>query len=126
MLNKIFKSGLIGVFSLVMIMVFTSCQKEKEIIAVIIVKNSTGGVVENASVTLFPESTQSTTTGFYPNPSLTKINKTDANGQAEFTYELEVILNIEVSKVEGNDTITGANIIRLLKGKSVTKIVEIN
>jgi len=35
-------------------------------------------------------------------------------------------LNIAVTKVEGNSTYTGVNIIRLLKGKSTTKVVEIN
>ena len=45
MLNKIFKSGLIGVFALVMIVAITSCQKEKETIGIIIVKDSNGVVV---------------------------------------------------------------------------------
>ena len=125
MLNRIFKSGLIGVFALVMIVVFTSCQKEKETIGIIIVKNSNGQVVSSASVTLFPEPAISPQ-GNLPDPSLTKTNNTDANGQAQFTYELEAILNIEVIKVDGNSTYTVANIIRLLKGKTVTKVVEIN
>ena len=125
MLNRIFKSGLIGVLSLVMIVTFTSCQKEKETIGVIIVKNSSGAVVSGASVTLFPEPGLSPQ-GATPDRSLRKTNNTDANGQAEFTYELEAILNIEVTKVDGNSTYTGINIIRLLKGKSVTKVVEIN
>ena len=52
--------------------------------------------------------------------------KTDINGQVQFTYDLEVILNIEVIKEDGNSIYTAANIIRLLKGKTVTKVVEIN
>ena len=126
MLNKIFKSGLIGVFALAMIVIVTSCQKEKETIGIIIVKDSNSAVVPNASVTLFPDPTPSPTTGFYPDPSLTKTNPTDANGRVEFTYELEAILNISATKTEGNATYTGVNIIRLLRGKSVTKVVEIN
>ena len=125
MLNKIFKSGLMGVFALVMIVAITSCQKEKETIGIIIVKDSNGAVVPNTDVTLFPNQTISSG-GAYPDPSLTKSKWTDANGQAEFTYELEAILNIEAIKVDGNSTYTGVNIIRLLKGKSVTKVVEIN
>jgi hypothetical protein len=125
MLNKIFKSGLIGFFALVMIVAFASCQKEKETIGIIIVKDSNGQVVSSASVTLFPEPAISPQ-GNLPDPSLTKTNNTDANGQVQFTYELEAILNIEVVKHEGNDTLQGINIIRLLKGKSVTKVVEIN
>ena len=125
MLNKIFKLGLIGAFALVMTVTFTSCEKEKETTGVIIVKNSNGVVVPNASVTVFPDQTISPS-GTYPDPSLTKSKWTDANGQAEFTYELEAILNIEVTKVDGNSTYTGVNIIRLLKEKTVTKVVEIN
>ena len=124
MLNKIFKSGLIGVFALVMAIAFTSCQKEKETIGIIIVKYSNGQVVPNADVTLFPEPVISPQ-GSLPDPSLTKSNWTDANGQAQFTYELEAILNIRVEKVDGNSTYNGVNIIRLLKGKSVTKVVEV-
>ena len=125
MLNRIFKSGLIGVFALVMTVNFTSCQKEKDTIGVIIVKDSSGAVVSGASVTLFPEPGLSPQ-GVTPDPSLRKTNNTDANGQVEFTYDLEAILNINIIQYEGNDTLVGVDIIRLLKGKSVTKIVEIN
>ena len=126
MLNKIFKSGLIGVFALAMIVIVTSCQKEKETIGIIIVKDSNGAVVPNTDVTLSPDQTISSG-GAYPDPLLTKgPKKTDANGQAQFTYELEAILNISVTKTEGNTTYTGVNIIRLLRGKSVTQVVEIN
>ena len=126
MLNRIFKSGLIGVFSLVMIATVTSCQKEKETIGIIIVKNSNGAVVSGASVTLWPDSTISPQGTNPDHRSLNKTNKTDENGKAQFTYELEAILNIEVIKVDGNSTYTGTNIIRLIRGKSVTKVVEIN
>ena len=125
MLNRIFKSGLIGVFALVMTVAITSCQKEIATIGIIIVKDSNGAVVPEADVTLFPNQTISSS-GLYPDPSLTKSKPTDANGQAEFYYDLEAILNIEVTKVDGNSIYTGANIIRLLKGKSVTKVVEVN
>ena len=125
MLNRIFKSGLIGVFSLVMIVTFTSCQKEKDTVGVIIVRNSSGQAIQDASVTLFPDQTFSPT-GSLPNASLTKTNKTDVNGEAQFTYDLEVVLNIEVTKVEGNSTYTGAGVIQLLKGKTKTEVVEIN
>ena len=125
MLNRIFKSGLIGFFALVMIFTFNSCQKEKATIGIIIVKNSDGAVVPNASVMLFPKPVISTQ-GNLPDPSLTKSKWTDASGQAEFDYELEAILNVEVIKEDGNSTYTGIDIIRLLKGKTVTEVVEIN
>ena len=125
MLNKIFKLGLIGVFALVMVVTVTSCQKEKETIGIIIVKDSDGDLVSNAEVTLSPEQAISSG-GEYPESDLTKTNETDANGEVQFTYELEAILNVEVTKESGNSTYTGANIIRLLKGKTITKVVEIN
>ena len=126
MLNKIFKSILIGVFSLAMTATFTSCEKEKETIAVIIVKNSNGQTIQGADVKLFPDQTISPS-GLLPDQSLTKTKTTDANGRVEFnTYDLPVILNIEVTKIEGNDTLVGAEIIRLLKGKTKTQVVEIN
>jgi len=126
MLNKIFKSILIGVFALVMTATFTSCEKEKETIAVIIVKNSNGKTIQGADVKLFPDQTISPS-GLLPDQSLTKTKTTDANGRVEFnTYDLPVILNIEVTKIEGNDTLVGAEIIRLLKGETKTQVVEIN
>jgi len=126
MLNKIFKSILIGVFALVMTATFTSCEKEKETIAVIIVKNSNGQTIQGADVKLFPDQTISPS-GLLPDQSLTKTKTTDANGRVEFnTYDLPVILNIEVTKIEGNDTLVGAEIIQLLKGKTKTQVVEIN
>jgi len=126
MLNKIFKSGLIVAFALVMIATLTSCQKEKETIARIVVKNSNGAVVPNAKVTLFPDSIISSG-GEWPDPSLTKGPKeTDINGQVEFEYDLEAILNIKATRVDGNSIYNGSDIIRLLKGKTVTEVVEIN
>ena len=126
MLNKIFKSILIGVFALVITSTFTSCEKEKETIAVIIVKNSNGQTIQGADVKLFPDQTISPS-GLLPDQSLTKTKTTDANGRVEFnTYDLPVILNIEVTRIVGNDTLVGADIIRLLKGKTETQVVEIN
>ena len=126
MLNRIFKSILIGFFALVMTATFTSCEKEKETIAVIIVKNSNSQTIQGADVKLFPDQTISPS-GLLPDQSLTKTKTTDANGRVEFnTYDLPVILNIEVTKIEGNDTLVGAEIIRLLKGKTKTQVVEIN
>lgn len=93
--------------------------------AIIIVKDSDGDLVSNAQVTLSPGQIISPG-GEYPDPVLTKTHNTDANGEAEFIYELEAILNIEVIKESGNSTYTGVNIIRLIEGLTVTKIVEIN
>ena len=51
---------------------------------------------------------------------------TDNNGRAEFTLPLEMVLNVSVLKIDGNDDYIGANIILLTEGVTVTKIVEIN
>ena len=125
MLNRIFKSGLIGVFSLVMVVSFSSCKKEKETIAVIIVKNTSGNVVSGVTVVLSPDQVISPN-GSSPEPALTKSNTTDANGRVQFTYELEAILNVRATKTIGNDNFEGNNIIRLLKGKTTTKVIEIS
>jgi hypothetical protein len=125
MLNRIFKTVLLGVFALVITTTFTSCKKEKETIAVIIVKDVSGNVVPGVLVKLSPEPILSPS-GELPEPSLTKTNYTDANGRAQFTYELEAILNIEATITIGNDDFEGENIIRMLKGKTTTKVVEIS
>ena len=96
MLNRIFKTVLLGVFALVISTTFTSCKKEKETIAVIIVKDVNGNVVEGVYVKLYPEPIISPT-GELPEASLTKTNYTDANGRAQFTYELESILNVKAT-----------------------------
>ncbi len=125
MLNRIFKTVLLGVFALVISTTFTSCKKEKETIAVIIVKDVNGNVVEGVYVKLYPEPIISPT-GELPEASLTKTNYTDANGRAQFTYELESILNVKATITIDNDDFEGVNIIRMLKGKTTTKVIEIS
>jgi len=103
----------------------SSCQKAKDTIGVIIVKNTNGNTISGATVTLHQDgaiSHQGSTT----NPDLRKTDVTDANGRAEFTYELEAIFQVDVEKVDGNYIYTGSNVIRLLKEKTVTLVVEIN
>jgi hypothetical protein len=125
MLNRICKTILLGFFSLVITTALTSCSKEEDTIARIIVQNSDGDVVPGATVVLYPESSISPN-GNTPNLSLTKKNITDSNGKAEFTYDLESVLNIEATILIGNDNFQGNNNINLLKGKTTTKVVEIS
>jgi hypothetical protein len=126
MLNRIFKTALLGVFALVICTTFTSCKKEKETIGIIIVKYSDGNLVNGADVRLHQDG-QISTGGLDVDPDLaTGWQKTDANGRVEFTFELEAILNVDVEKQDGNDLYIGTDIIRLLKGKTITKVVEIN
>lgn len=125
MLNIIFRKKLLILIS-VFSFVFFSCSKEKETIGIVIVKNSDGSVVPGALVVLGQDESISPqgTPSDYQNIHKEKI--TDAQGRAEFVYELEAILNIGVTKIQGNDTLIGSNMLRLLKGKTVTKTVRIN
>ena len=125
MRNRIFKISILGLVFLLTAVTFNSCQKAKDTIGVIIVKDSEGLTVPGAYVILHQDSLISPQ-GNYTNPELRKTDYTDANGRAEFTYEREAVLNVQVEKKEGNNVYTGSSIIRLLKGKTETKTVEIN
>ena len=126
MLNRIFKTVLLGVFALVITTTFTSCRKEKETIAVIIVKDTFGSVVSGALVELYPNQSINPVSGELPNFDLNKVNTTDADGRVQFNYDLESILNIKATIKIGNDDYEGNNIIRLLRGQTTTKVVEIS
>ena len=147
MLNKIFKTILLGVFSLVIVTSFTSCKKEKDTIAVIIVQDGSGNLVPNARVILHANPLKDLINTYdpnnYPNRSLDilvesnldtiysptgqnsnvfKADWTDSNGRAEFTFPLEMILNVSVLKVDGNYEYLEANIINIEKEKITTQI----
>ena len=125
MLNKIFKSVLLGVFVLALYTTITSCNKEKATIGVIIVKYNNGNPVDKAVVRLHQDGAISAG-GELVDPDLADLEFTDPNGRAEFSYNLEAILNVDVVKYLGNDTLVGTDVIRLLKGKTVTKKITIN
>ena len=103
----------------------SSCEKEKDTVGVIIVKDTNNNTIPTAYVTLH-QNGQISDQGEHTNPALDRTEKTDANGRVEFTYALEAVLDIEVVKYDGNDTLTGSNIIVLQRGKTITKVVEIN
>ena len=125
MLNRIFKTLILGLFLLAITTALHSCQKAKDTIGVVIVKNSNGDTVAGASVTLHQDGAISQQ-GNNTNPTLRKTNITDVNGRAEFTYNLEAIFKVDVEKIDGNNIYVGSNVIRLLKEKTVTQIIEIN
>ena len=125
MLNTIFRTVILVFFLSLISGAFSSCQKAKDTIGVIIVKDSFGNTVAGATVVLHQDGAISQQ-GNSTKPELRKTNTTDLNGRAEFTYELEAIFNIEAQKAEGNNVYTGSNVIRLLKEKTVTIVVEIN
>lgn len=125
MLNKIFKTLILGGVLLAITITLNSCQKAKDTIGIVIVKNTSGNTVAGATVTLHQDGAISQQ-GNDTNPNLRKTNITDINGRAEFTYELEAIFKVEVEKIDGNNIYTGSNVIRLLKEKTVTQVIEIN
>ena len=149
MLNRIFKTILLGVFALVITTTFTSCKKEKDTIAVVIVQDGSGNTVPNARVILHANPLKQSLFTYDPNnysslDNLVKSNLdtvysptgqnsdifkaewTDNNGRAEFTLPLEMILNVSVLKVDGNDEYLGANVINIQKEKSTTKVVRLS
>ena len=153
MLNRIFKTILLGVFALVITTTFTSCKKEKDTIAVIIVEDGSGIVVPNARVILHANQLKQPLDSLKPqidsllNLSLDDLVKanldtlffsptgqrsdifeadwTDNNGRAEFTLPLEMILNVTVLKRDGNDEYLGANVINIQKEKTTTQVVRL-
>jgi len=151
MLNRIFKTILLGVFALVITTTFTSCKKEKDTIAVIIVEDGSGIVVPNARVILHANNLKNPLFDIdpddYTNRSLDLLVKanldtsyfsptgqrsdifeadwTDNNGRAEFTLPLEMILNVSVLKTDGNDEYLGANVINIQKEKISTQVVKL-
>ena len=125
MLNKIFKTAIFVVIFAVFCIPLVSCQKAKDTIGIIIVKDVEGNNVAGAKVVLHQDGAVSPQ-GQTPISGLRKKDITDVNGRAEFTYPLEAILQVNVQKQEGNSTYTGTSVIRLLKEKTVTQVVEIN
>jgi len=124
MLNKNFKIQLLGTLLFTVLLVFGSCKKEADTLAVIIVKNSYGETIKNAEVTL--DQNWTSPQGNDLDPKLKQVEFTDGNGRAEFTYKLEAILNVTVIKYDDNNALTGSNVIRLIRGKTVSKTIEIN
>jgi len=152
MLNRIFKTILLGVFSLVVTTTFTSCKKEKDTIAVIIVKDGSGKAVSQARVILHANPLKNTLYSYDPDyysslDNLVKSNLdtvysssgqnsdifrgdwTDNNGRAEFTIPLEIILNVSVLKIgeglDGNKEYVGFNVINIKKEETTTQVVKL-
>ena len=122
MLNKIFKSGLIGAF-VIFALTLNSCKKPEDTKAIITVVDINGAVVKDAKVRLHQDG-QISSSG--QSSEVSDEQWTDASGQTEHVFEYEAILNIDVSKWVGTNELTGSNVIRLLKHKTVSKTIEID
>ena len=122
MQNKIFKSFFIVVFFFFATSL-SSCKKPEDTKVIITVKDVNGDPVEGATVRLHQDGLISPS-GQYSEVS--DEQNTDNSGKTEHVFEYEAILNIEVSKWVGNNELTGNNVIRLLKHKTVSKTIEID
>ena len=122
MLNKIFKSLLIGAFA-IFALTLNSCKKPEDTKAIITVVDINGAVVKDAKVRLHQDG-QISPSGQYSEVS--DEQWTDAGGQTEHVFEYEATLNVDIWKKMGTDTLTGNNVIRLLKQKTVSKTIEID
>ena len=122
MLNKIFKSFLIVALS-VFALTFNSCKKPDDTKAIITVVDINGAVVKDAKVRLHQDG-QVSQSGQYS--EITNEQWTDDNGQTEHVFEHEAILNIDVNIWIGTNELTGSNVIRLLKNKTVSKTIQID
>lgn len=116
------------VFTLVVVFVFSSCKKEEETIATIIIRNELGSVVPGASVRLFGEGTADAgaigeirfdTTQTTNGSGKVSFNFTDfyKQGQAGF-----VVLDIEATK--GN--LYGVGIIKVEEESTTEEILIID
>ena len=150
MLNKILKPTIILFFGIVLSISITSCQKLKDTIAVIVVKDSSGKPVPAARVVLHANPLKQNINSYNPDnytnrsldalirnnldtlysvtgqtSSLFEADWTDDSGRVEFTLPLESILNVSVLKIDGNEEHLGANIINVKKEKSTTQVVRL-
>ena len=121
MKTAIYKTSKIFIIFTIISLMMMSCAKEKDTIGIVKVVNVNGNPISGATVVL---NQQNGAPGTDPIDNLRQEKTTDNTGKAEFTYTYEAILDVTVSKVDGNDTYTGSNVIRLLRGKTVTQVVE--
>jgi hypothetical protein len=94
-----------------------SCRKKGPADAIVIVTDSLGKTIQGAKVVLRQDSVLSPNTGSQAN--VHQEGTTDVNGQAFFSFPLEAVLNVEVSK----GVLSARDYIRLEQSKQVEKTV---
>jgi len=126
MRNINFKSALISfavAFSVAFLITsISSCGKEDPTLAKITVNYADGTKVEGAKVILSREgeiNSQGSISDVFEKMD------TDQNGQAQFEFQYEAILDVIVEKVDGNSTYSGQSVVRLLRNKIVFKTVVV-
>ena len=121
MKNKILKFLFLGAI-IAFMSTFSSCKKDADTMAIITIIDVNGLPVEGARVRLHQDG-QISQSGQYS--EISDEQSTDYSGKTEHVFEHEAILNVEVSKWVGTNELTGSNVIRLLKHKTVSKTIEI-
>ncbi len=114
---KVINALVLPVLCLSLIIGISSCKKSGPAEAVITVHNSIGNPVAGAIVVLRQDSVVNPTTGI--KASVIQQNTTDFSGTASFSFELEAVLNVEVSK----DTLKIRDFIKLEQNDIVAKTV---
>lgn len=122
MKNKFFKFLFLGAI-IAFMCTFGACKKDADTMAIITVIDVNGDVVKDARVRLHQDG-QISQAG--ASSIISDEQWTDASGKTEHVFEHEAILNIDVSKWVGTNELTGSNVIRLLKHKTVSKTIEID
>lgn len=127
MRNINFKSFLINFLIAFSIAFFitsiSSCEKESPTKAIITVTTTDGSPVYEAKVVL---SQQGLINSAGNESNVYAKDYTSSNGEVEFEFVNEAILNIDVEHIEGNDTYTAESVIKLIKEELVRKTVIVN
>jgi hypothetical protein len=111
------KTILTCAFFLALVGAFYSCRKTGPADALVIVTDSIGAPVQGANVVLEQDSVVSPNTG--AQAIIHQEGVTDYSGQAKFTFELEAVLNVEVTK----GALLSRDFIRLEQSKQVEKTI---
>ncbi len=100
-----------------LLFVISGCKKRGPAEALITVRNASGSPIQGALVELYQDTIKNPTNGVQA--SIHQQRTTDFSGQALFSFELEAVLNVQVSK----DTLVVYDYIRLEQSKMVEKTI---
>ncbi|WP_317896618.1 hypothetical protein [Aurantibacillus circumpalustris] len=116
-----------GILISAFVLTGVSCQKETDCKATIKCVDSLGSVVANARVQLYavvkdPNDPKGIATF---TADVKADGNTDGGGEVKFTFKLPAIYDIKATSTLGSKTYTGASIVKLEEGETVSKTVTI-
>ena len=101
--------------------IIVSCEKAPETKAIITVNDINGSPVQGVTVWLSQNGLIS------PQGTVSSISDQQiTQGQTVHIFDLEKVLNIDAQKTQGNDFLSGSDVIKLVKNETVFKTVQIN